>query len=417
MKIKFITAFPVLILLLLFSCKKENDDNITPDPVDEIAKIYENAGYGFLGRFETFLPDVPGSYYITPLDVRKVNNKLYASWQIEQSFYSSFHIYTGTLENKKFNKADYEACGDPKTDSDFRRVLNHEFDGQGNLFSTYRYREITSLNPTWFHSFCCSSGLGSSDEFRDYQMDIVENNQIVTAVGAQSLYNGYELSFLKYYSYGYSGWQSTDISGLKPKIQNYDYYVSENGNGYIAYTDAQFGDQVDGNMNLIGNNGAGWINLGSIPLAQVRKLIVNYFEPYQIRIVRNGDKPFIILIRENNTIAVFQFDGASLRFIADNVPYPYNPTTAFTITTKTDMCVYRNKLTTIGYGNSTGTMDDPRSIYQLNGNSFSLLKTVDAGNITLRGVYSDNTTLWAACEVFRANNGIFTSPVDIIEIN
>lgn len=29
---------------------------------------------------------------------------------------------------------------------------------------------------------------------------------------------------------------------------------------------------------------------------------------------------------------------------------------------------------------------------------------------------SDNEHLWAACSVYRADNGVFTSPVDIIEI-
>lgn len=409
-------AIALLSVLLLVSCKKEPDPATTEDPKDEVAEAYEKAGFGYLGRYDTYLPDVPGSYYITPLDIRNANGKLHASWQIEQAFYGSFHIYTGTLEGKKFVKSEYEPCGDPETDSDFRRVLNHEFDGQGNLFTSYRYREVTSLNPTWFHSFCCSTGLGTQDEYRDYLMEIAENNQVVTAVGAQSLYNGYELPFLKYYTYGFSGWEVANIPDLKPFIQQFSYYVSENGNGFLAYTDAPEGDKEDGNINLIGNNGAGWISLGSIPLPKVRKLIVNYFEPYQIRIIRNGDQPFIVLFRENNTLAVFSFDGVSLKLIADNVPYPYNPTQPFTVTTKTDMCVYNNKLTAYGFGNSLGMLDDPHAVYQLNGGSFTVLKTVDASNITLRGVYSDNARLWVACEVFRADNGVFRSPVDIIEI-
>lgn len=409
-------AIALLSILLFVSCKKETEETVPEDPQDEVASAYEKAGFGYLGRYDTYLPDVPGSYYITPLDIRKVNDKVYACWQIEQAFYGSFHIYTGTCENKKFIKSDYEACGDPKTNSDYRRVLNHEFDGQGNLFTSYRYHQNTSLSATWFHSFCSSSGLTSMDEYRQYQMDIAENNQVVTAVGAQQQYNGYELPDLRYYTYGISGWQDVPVPGLKPKVQAFDYYVSENGNGFLAYTDAQQGDATDGNMNLIGYNGVSWINLGSIPLLQVRKLIVNYFEPYEIRVIRNGDQPVIVLLRENNTIAVFKFDGVSLQLLADQVPYPYNPTQPFTITTKTDFCVFNNKLTAFGFGNSLGILDDPHSIYQLNGGSFTLLKTVDASNITLRGVYSDNTHLWAACEVFRADNGVFSSPVDIIEI-
>lgn len=406
----------LVIIIAFSSCKKDRVDTEPDDPLSEIAALYEKAGFTFLGRFDTFMPDVPGSYFITPLDVRKINGTLYASWQIEQQFYSSFDVFSGSLKDKKFVKSNYEACGNQETDSDFRRVLNHEFDGQGNLFTSYRYRESSSMNPTWFHSFCCSSGLASLDEFRDYQMKIAENNQIVTAVGAQSLYNGYEYPFLKYHTYGFSSWTSSAIEGLKPKIQNYDYYVSENGNAYIAYTDAQSGDNVDGSMNLIGSNGAGWVNLGSIPLPAVRKLIVNFFEPYQIRIIRNGDNPFIVLFRENNTIAVFKFDGVALQLLADDVPYPFNPTQSFTVTTKTDLCVHNSKLTTFGFGNSLGLLNDPHSVYQLNGSAFTVYKTVGAGNITLRGVYSDNTSLWAACEVFRADNGVFRSPVDIIEI-
>lgn len=411
---RFATA--LICLLVLVSCKKETEPETTEDPLDEVAEVYEKAGFGYLGRFDTYLPDVPGSYYITPLDIRKVNGKLFASWQIEQAFYGSFHIYTGSLENKKFVKSDYEACGDPKTSSDFRRVLNHEFDGQGNLFTSYRYRDNTSLSATWFHSFCSSSGLTSMDEYRQYQMDIAENNQVVTAVGAKQQYNGYELPDLRYYSYGISGWQDVPVPDIKPKVQSFDYCVTENGNGFLAYTDAPQGDVTSGNMNLVGYNGVSWVNLGSIPLLQVRKLIVNYFEPFEVRIIRNGDQPFIVLFRENNTIAVLWFDGVSLQLIADNVPYPYNPTQPFTVTTKTDLCVYNNKLTAYGFGNSLGMIDDPHSVYQLNGGSFALLKTLDASNITLRGVYSDNTRLWAACEVFRADNGVLRSPVDIIEI-
>lgn len=401
--------------LLLESCKKNQNEN-NAESIDEVIKGYEAAGYGFLGRFDTYLPDVPNGYFITPLDIRKVNNTIYASWQIEQTFYGSIHIYKGTLENKKFIKSNYEACGDPKTSSDYRRVLNHEFDGQGNLFTSYRYRQSSSTYPTWYHSFCSSSGLNSINEYVDYPIKMAECNQIVTGVGAQSLYSGYELPNVKYYTFGVGGWQNEPVVELKPKVQAFDYYVSENNNKYIAYTDAQQGDQVDGNINFLGNNGSGWVELGSVPLTQVRKLVVNFFEPYPIRIIRNGDQPFVVVYRDNNTIAVFQFNGASLQLIASDVPYPSNTSTPFTTTTKVDFCVYKNKLITIGYDNSTGLIDDPRSIYQLNGNAFSLLKKVDFANITLRGIYSDNTSLWAACEVFHANNGVFTSPVDIIEI-
>ncbi len=410
-------AIALLSLMVVVSCKKETDPAATEEPQDEVAEAYEKAGFGYLGRYDTYLPDVPGSYYITPLDIRNVNGKLFASWQIEQAFYGSFHIYSGYLEGKKFVKSDYEACGDPQTSSAYRRVLNHEFDGQGNLFTTYRYRDNTSLSATWFHSFCSSSGQVSMDEYRQYQMDIAENNQFVTAVGALQQYNGYELPDLRYYTYGISGWEDVPVPGLKPKIQAYDYYISENGNGFLAYTDAQQGDATNGNMNLAGFNGVSWVNLGSIPLLEVRKLIVNYFEPFEVRIVRNGDQPFIVLFRENNTLAVLEFDGVSLKLIADNVPYPYNPTQPFTVTTKTDLCVYNSKLTTYGFGNSLGILDDPRSVYQLNGGSFAPLKTLNASNLTLRGVYSDNTRLWVACEVFRADNGVIRSPVDIIEIN
>lgn len=410
-------AIALLSLMVVVSCKKETDPAATEEPQDEVAEAYEKAGFGYLGRYDTYLPDVPGSYYITPLDIRNVNGKLFASWQIEQAFYGSFHIYSGYLEGKKFVKSDYEACGDPQTSSAYRRVLNHEFDGQGNLFTTYRYRDNTSLSATWFHSFCSSSGQVSMDEYRQYQMDIAENNQFVTAVGALQQYNGYELPDLRYYTYGISGWEDVPVPGLKPKIQAYDYYISENGNGFLAYTDAQQGDATNGNMNLAGFNGVSWVNLGSIPLLEVRKLIVNYFEPFEVRIVRNGDQPFIVLFRENNTLAVLEFDGVSLKLIADNVPYPYNPTQPFTVTTKTDLCVYNSKLTTYGFGNSLGILDDPRSVYQLNGGSFAPLKTLNASNLTLRGVYSDNIRLWVACEVFRVDNGVIRSPVDIIEIN
>lgn len=398
------------------SCKKEN----SPEPPDEtpndVSKIYEDAGFGYLGRFDTQMPDLPNSYYLTPLDIREVGGKMYASCQNEITFYGSVDIYSGSFENKKFVKSSYEPCGDAHTSSDYWRVLVHEFDGQGNLFTTYRYRQSTSSYPSWSHSFCCSSGLNSINEYVDYPMDIVENNQIVTAVGAQALYNGYELPNIKYYTFGIAGWENTSIQNIKPKVQAYDYYMSENGNGFMAYTDAQQGDQVDGNMNLLINTGSSWMNIGSIPTPKVRKLIVNYFEPFQIRIIRNGDSPIVVLFRDDNSMAVYQFDGLALQLVSDNVSYPSNTSVQYTSITKTDFCVYQNKLTTYGYGNSTGIIDNPHAVYQLIGNSFQTLKTVDASNVTLRGVYSNNSKLWLACEVFRANNGVFSSPIDIIEI-
>lgn len=408
----------LVVAVLLSYCKKETQEPPTNETTDDVARLYENAGFGYLGRFDTYTPDVPASYYITPLDIREAQGKIYASWQMEQTFnYSTFvHIYSGTLEGGKFTKTNYEACGDAGTDSDYHRVLNHEFDGQGNLFTSYRYRVSNSMSVTWFHNFCCSTGLSDQSDYTDYAIDMAENNQVVTAVGAQALYNGYELPNMKYYTYGYSGWENNALTAVKPKVQNYDYYVSENGNGFLAYTDAPQGDQVNGNMNLLVFNGALWMDLGSVATRAVRKLTVNYFEAFQVRIIRNGDNPFVILNRDDNTIAVFWFNGTSLQMVSENAAYPSNTSTQFTLTTKTDFCVYQNKLITYGYGNSTGLVDNPRAIYQLNGESFQVLKTVEASNINLRGVYSNNARLWAACEVFRANNGVFTSPVDIIEI-
>lgn len=407
-----------LVLLLMGSCKKENTPNPPNETPNDVSKIYEDAGFGYLGRFDTQLPDLPNSYYLTPLDIREVDGKMYASCQNEITFYGSVDVYSGTFENKQFIKSSYEPCGDARTSSDYWRVLNHEFDGQGNLFTSFRYRQTTSSYPVWYHSFCSSSGINSITEYIDYPMDIVENNQIVSAVGAMALYNGYELPNIRYYSFGVGGWESVPVQNIKPNVQAYNYYMSENGNGFLAYTDAQQGDQTDGQMNLLINTGSGWMSAGSVPASKVRKLIVNYFEPYQIRIIRNGDSPIVVLFRDDNTMAVYQFDGVALQLVSDNVGYPSNTSVQFTSTTKTDFCVYQDKLTTYGFGNSTGLIDNPRAIYQLTGNSFQLMKTIGGtdSNITLRGVYSNNLKLWAACEVFRADNGVFTSPIDIIEI-
>lgn len=405
----------ICVLMMISSCKKDNTDNpdnkTDPDP----AEIYENQGYGYLGRYDTYTPDVPGSYYISPLDLRIVNNKLHAVWMLDDAFYGSTQIYSGILENKKFNKTDYSPCGDASVNSDYRKVLNYEIDGQGNLFVSYRYRMITSSYPTWYHIFCSSSGLTSNGEQVEYPLTIRENNMQVTAAGA-TVYNGYETTGLKHYKFSYTSWEKFDIPALKPDVQGWDYYVSENGNSYLAYTDAPQGDQTTGNMNLSGNDGVSWVNLGSAAAGEVRKLVVNFYEPFEVRMIRNGDNPFIILYRDNGTIAVFRFDGTVLQPVADNVIFPDVSSAQFTTIAHPEFCIFNNKLTTFGFGNSSGAVDNTRAVYQLNGSSFTELKTVDADNITIRGVFSDNSRLYVACEVFRANNGIFTSPVDIIEI-
>jgi hypothetical protein len=133
-------------------------------------------------------------------------------------------------------------------------------------------------------------------------------------------------------------------------------------------------------------------------------------------LIRNGDNPFIVLFRDNNTIAVFRFDGIAISLVADNVIYPTETGTQFTTVEKPAFCVFNDKLTTVGFANSSGAVDSKTSVYQLNDNAFTAIDTVPFSNVSLVGAFSDNTHLWVACEVWRAQDGVFTSPVDIIEI-
>jgi hypothetical protein len=401
-------------LLLGFGCKKDNNTNPDGDETNTIAQTYQNFGYGFIGRYDTYYPDQAGSFFITPLDFRLVNGKYYGAWIMQEEFDNSTTVYSGTFKDYKFVKSDYVPCGDPTGTYDFFRDLFYEFDNQGNLFTAYRYKALTSSSTDWTHSYCSSSGLSGNGEFQQFPLQIRENNGQVSAVGVSDQ-SGQGSTGLKFHQYNGSGWEISDIPGVQPNVQAFDYYVSGSGTGFVAYTSAE-GVDVEGKMNLSVYEDGNWQNAGRVSLPDIRKFDVDHFIPYKVRIVRNDDRPYIILYRDYNTIAVLRYNGTELELAADPVTFPVNSALQFTVINKPDLCVYQDKLTALGYDNNTGAITDPRSVYQLNGNAFTLLHQVVFSNVTVTGVYSDNEHLWLAGEVKRFDAEDVFSPVDIIEV-
>jgi hypothetical protein len=248
----------------------------------------------------------------------------------------------------------------------------------------------------------------------DYPLEIRENSGLVSAVVVTDQSNQGSSGMLLLQHNG-SIWEPALIPGVQPKVQDFDYHVSDSGEGFLAYTSAE-GVDVEGQMNLAVYQGGTWLDAGSIPLPDVRKYDGSSFSPCKVSLIRNSDRPYIILQRENNTLAVLRYNGAALELVADPVTYPYNNALQFTVINRPMFCVFSDKLTALGYDNNTGSVSDFKSVYQLEGNTFTLLHKVIFNNIELKGVYSDNTRLWAACEVKRFDAVDVFSPVDLIEI-
>lgn len=406
-------------LLILASCSKsESTPPADPPPADP-SKPYTALGFAFKGRLDSYTPTEqltnPG-YFITPLDVCLANDQLYVAWNIEefrvampQGIYTTYY---GTLSNGKFTSKGFSPCGDPSTNSDYDRVIKYQLDGQGQLFTSYRWRDNNSASLSWTQSYCCTSGVNSGGEVVDYPIDVEESNGLVTGMGGY-IYNGLEQPFIKYYHMQGTSWQGDPMVGLESQIQGFNYLVTPGGNGFLAYTSL---DQLelDGYMNLAGFDGVSWYNLGHIPLSKVRKVaginIQTYYEPFKIQMVRNGEKPWILMFRNDNTMAVFRFDGTALQLVADQVPFTSG------IDTRVSFCIYQDKLTTFGDPSNYNLLDNKQAIYQLEGDHFSLYKTVPITDLSLVGVWSNNTKLWIGTTIFSATNGFFYSPVDIIEL-
>lgn len=422
---KKIFLFLPALLLVLSSCKKPDDP--APDPnqqeIDELTQAYGEEGFNFLGRLYTYQTSTIGGFFIYLKDLRFASGKLTAAWQIEDylnmSGIPTISTYWGTFENQRFKKNDYLPCGTPLWESGVTKYLTYTIDGQGGLFTSYRYRQDASISTTWYQQFCHTSGTVLSPEWFYYTVLWKVNNGLITGVGADNIYSGYSYNSLLYYNYNGTTPQGTAIPNLQPSIQNYDYTVSENGNGYGAYTSFDAGGaELDGKLNLIGFDGVSWVNLGSVAVSGIRKIAgfqgAAYYEPFRVKLVRNGDNPYVVIFRDNNTIGVYKFDGLSLTTVAESVPYSFDIYSIYTETVNGKFCVYNNKLTCTG--STLGGEYDGKTIFQLNGSQFTELKTIGYSNTYVRGVYSDNTTLWAAVEVWTAVDGVFLSPVDILEL-
>jgi hypothetical protein len=406
----FVAAF-----LLNSGCKKDGEDNPPDgDTLSQIAQTYEDAGYGYLGRYDTYFPDEPGSFFITPLDLRKVDGKIYGAWIMQEEFDNSTRVYSGELQDKKFVKSDYIPCGDPSGGYDLFRDLYYEFDGQGNLFTAYRYKAVSGSPPDWAHYFCSSAGLSVDGQSSDYPMEIRENSGQVSAVVVTDQSNQGSTGMLFLQHNGLI-WEPALIPGIQTMVQDFDYCVSESGTGFLAYTSAE-GVDVEGRMNLAVYQGGTWMDAGSITLPDVRKYDGSSFSPYKVTLVRNSDRPYIILQREYNTLAVLRYNGTAIEPVADPVTYPYNNALQFTVINKPLFCVFQDKLVALGFDNNTGAVTDFKSVYQLNDDAFTLLHQVVFSNIELKGVYSDNEHLWVACELKRFNEEDVFSPVDLLEI-
>lgn len=415
----FSTLFCIILFVTLAACKK----NDPPEPVDpgteNPASVYEAEGLIFMARLNAMKQltyyTYPG-YFLTVHDIRKVDGVMKVAWKIEEYLVAMPQglatTHFGTIAGGIFNPQTFAPCWDASVNSNYKRILHHTISGQGHLFSSYRWRETTSQSMAWKHSFCSTTGVVSGGEYDDYPIAMAENNGMVTGIGGM-IYNGLQVPFLKHYRFSGGVWQIEIMSGLRPEIQGYDYNVTTSGNEFLAYT-TRTNSELGGEMNLAGFDGIGWSNLGNLPASNVRKIaginIQTYYEPFRIKIIRNGETPWILMFRDDNTMVAYRFDGTKLRVVAEAVPFPslQHENQIF--------CIYQDKLTTFGSPNNTGILDDQQTVYQLNGNAFTRLKNIGLADVSVTGVWSDNSRLWIACSVFNANNGFFYGPLDIVEL-
>ena len=415
---------PIIPLILLAvalataSCSRK--ETAEPQaPANDIAKTYATAGFTLKARLNSYTPlnqlTYPG-YFIRPLDIRMVGGVLKAAYNSEEFPIAMpqgrITTWFGTVANGSFSPTTFAPCGDPSVNSDYDRVIRYEVDGQGNLFTSYRWRDNNSASLTWAHSFCCSNGLNSQGEQVDYPIEVSENNAQATGIGGM-YYNGLEMPMLKSFVISGGTWTGEQIPGLLPELQGYASTTTTSGNRFLAYT-ARSSGEFGGSLNLLGYSGLAWVNLGSFPAGAVRRVaginISTYYEPFPIRFIRNGENPWILLFREDNTLAAFRFDGTALQQVADNVPFPYSQSKY------QHFCVFHNKLITSGTP-GTGLLDNKQAVYQLEGNSFALLKIVEVTNFTVTGTWSDNQHLWVTGEIFTAENGFFHAAADLLEFN
>jgi hypothetical protein len=415
---------PILFLgfaLMLNACKKDTKStaNKNEDDPAKLTKLYADLGFNFLGRLDSYKQDVSqtGNFFLKVFDVREVNGKVNVAWQSEENIAANgpatVFTYYGYFANKVFQKNEYTPC--KGTDVFDNYETTDELDAQGNLFHTYRFK--LASEGLWKQGQCASNGL-NVPQYTGMGIENIaweENNQLLTGVGGA--YNGIETIYLKRYNYVSGVMHEEALTNMAVQPQGFDYLVTESNNAFFAYTNLPANTEFDGNINLMGNDGVSWVNLGSLATSQIRKLagvnITNYYEPASVRLVRNGETPWVLVFKPNNTLGVFKFDGASLQLVADDVPFPSDISKYYTF------AVWNNKLVCNGNANNNnqGIINAKNGIYLLDGNAFTLHNSVNDQNATITGVYSNGTKLWATCEIWSTDNkGTFFSPIDLIEV-
>lgn len=405
------SSLVVFILLFSYSCKKENvNTNDQSDAqINKLKTEWTNEGFIFHARLYTQEKIRWDEFFLTPIDVRNANGAVKCAYIDKVGTYSQqgtnyvSTLHYGAIENNRFVKSNATTCADlDDQNSDYTKFFYYDIDATGRLFTAYCYYQTSSSIIGMYQTYCTSDGINLGSEYFGYKANWRQSKGIVTGVSA--FYNGLEVPQLRYLTVQAGVVNSTTLTPAATQIQDANYIATDGGNAFLCYTSLNNG----GEMHLMGNDGAVWVNLGKVSLNG----ITGTNGVSRVLCVRNAEEPYFILVRDNNTIAVTKFNGVSIELVADNVNMQTGSVNF--VANNGTFCVYQNKLMAVG--NTAAGEGNAKTIFQLSGGVFTPLKSLTFSNTYFRGLYSDNQKLYATVEVFTADNGSFRSPIDIIEL-
>lgn len=404
-------------MLFAASCKKENNDSDQQSQahINKLKTEWSNEGFLFHARLYTQESQRWDEFFLGAVDVRSVNGTIKCAYtdkvgilsQQGENFETKLHF--GEIQNNKFVRSNYATCADLNDQtSDYRKFYHFDIDNTGRFFTAYTYYPISSSYIGTYQTFCTSDGINLGSEYFDKNSKWRQTKGIVTAVSF--FHNGLEIPQLKYLTVQAGVVSSALLTPAAAQIQDANYIATDGGNAFLCYSSLDNG----GELHLMGNDGATWVNLGKVPVSSV----VGSTYISKIVCVRNGEEPYFIMMRENNTAAIAKFNGVSLELISDYVILQTSGYLAaaflnYELNNGT-FCVYKNKLMMQGVSNNDAL--NGKTIYQLNGNTFTPVETLTFSNTRIVGIYADNQKLYAAVEVLTADNGLFRSPIDIVEL-
>lgn len=384
-------------LMLMMGCKKKSETSSPKLTENEtLTADYGKLGISFLARlYPQYWETFPGAN--TVVDIKNVGGTPYL-------FYFDEHVSLpknivlnkyGKLENHQFVKFTYEGCGVGTEKVKFQ--LNHTGDLMHHYFDYPNYY------------LCNSKGVFANTTTDFKWIDELSGNLYSLD---WRLYNGYTAFRPLLYAYQNNAkWTLLDSVPESLPTQSFAVNLSPKGNIYLAYTvHPNLSVAADGYMVLQGYDGSVWNYLGKMPAKNINDIALSFNRPNPIRIIPNGEKPFILITRTDG-ISVFRYNAGILEKISDNVPMPFDPKDH-------PFCVYNDDLYTFHVGANWNTDPiDGQTLYKLNGSQFELYRKLNVqpsggGTYAIRNIFGSNGRMFICTELM-INSNVIT---DIIEL-